>query len=139
MTPEQKIASVHIDFGKDNVLPELNDETIEKLGLSKNKPVLLKGSTIKRNLQRHIDVSDEIMQNIITEALYNPIDVFPANPNNPNYYHFASFVEVKTSDGLKMGLVLLDLDSQKAYFDIGHAYFVRSDAFERAKNKTKKD
>lgn len=140
MTAEEKIASVHIDFDKDNILPELNEDTVKKIGLSESKPVLLKSSIIRRNLQRHIDVSDEIMQNIIVEALYNPIDVFPANPSKPNYYHLASFIEVEGNDGLKMGLLLLDVDSSKKNLEIGHAYFVRSDGYERAKNKTiKKD
>ncbi|MCX4361773.1 MAG: hypothetical protein OSJ74_00075 [Clostridia bacterium] len=139
MTAEEKIASVHIDFDKDNILPELNEDTLEKIGMTESKSVLLKSSIIKRNLKRHIDVSDEIMQNIITEALYRPIDVFPANPNNPNYYHLASFIEVRENDGLKMGLVLLDIDASKKNFEIGHAYFVGSDGYERAKDKIKKD
>ena len=42
MTPAEKIASVHIDFDKDNVLPELNDGDLGKIGLKQNKPVLLK-------------------------------------------------------------------------------------------------
>ena len=138
MTPEQKIASIHIDFDKDNILPELNDDTLEKMGIKENKEVLLKSATIKRNLGKHMDVSEKTMQDIISEALYNPIDVFPANPNNPNYYHLASFVEVQDKNGLKMGLVLLDTDVSKDFFDIGHAYFVDSDGFEKALNKANK-
>lgn len=138
MTPEQKIKSVHIDFDRDNILPELNDDTLVKLGVKENRNVLLKSSVIKRNLGKHFDVSDEEMQDIITETLYNPIDVFPANPNNPNYYHLASFVEVKNKSGLKMGLVLLDTDVGKDYFEIGHAYFVNGDGFAKALNKTNK-
>lgn len=42
LTPAEKIASVHIDFNKDNILPELNDEDLEKVGSKVNKPVLLK-------------------------------------------------------------------------------------------------
>lgn len=138
MTPAEKIASVHIDFTKDNVLPELNEDTLEKLGEEKNRQVLLKSSTIKRNLGKHIDVPENVMQDIIAEALYNPIDVFPANPKNPNYYHMASFVEIKGKNGLKMGLVLLDVDKNKDYFDIGHAYFVDGDNFDKAKKKEQK-
>lgn len=138
MTPEEKIASVHIDFSNDNYLPELNDDTLEKIGLTESKPVLLKSSVIKRNLSKHMDVSDETMQRIITETLYNPIDVFPANPDNPNYFHLAAFVEVEDKNGLKIGLVLLDTDASKDYFEIGHAYFVDSDGFDKALNKAKK-
>lgn len=138
MTPAEKIASVHIDFEKDNVLPELNDDTLVKIGEKNNKNVLLKASSIKRNLGKHIDVSEEALQDIVTEALYNPIDVFPANPNNSNYYHLASFVEIQGKDGLKMGLVLLDIDKNKDYFEIGHAYFVDGRGFKNAKNKVQK-
>lgn len=138
LTPAEKIASVHIDFTRDNILPELNEDTLDKLGENSNKQVLLKASTIKRNLGRHIDVSESVMQDIICEALYNPIDVFPANPNNPNYYHLASFVEIPRKDGLKMGLVLLDIDKNKEYFDIGHAYFVDGRGFNNSKKKAQK-
>ncbi len=78
------------------------------------------------------------MENIITEALYNPIDVFPANPENLNYFHLAAFVEVEDKRGLKMGLVLLDTDVSKTEFEVGHAYYVDSDGFKRALNKTNK-
>ncbi len=138
LTPAEKIASVHIDFTKDNILPELNDDTLMKLGEKNSKSVLLKASLIKRNLGKHLDVSEKVMQEIIAEALYNPIDVFPANPDKPNYYHMASFVEIPGKDGLKMGLVLLDIDKSKEHFEIGHAYFVDGDGFEKAKNKTQK-
>lgn len=37
-----------------------------------------------------------------------------------------------------MGLVLLDIDKNKDYFEIGHAYFVDGDGFTKAKNKVQK-
>ena len=129
---------IHIDFDKDNILPKLDNKTLEKLGVKESKEVLLKSSVIKRNLGKHFDVSDETMQNIIVETLYNPIDIFPANPDNPNYYHLASFVEVEDKDGLKMGLVLLDIDISKDYFEIGHVYYVNGEGFEKSQNKAKK-
>lgn len=138
MTPAEKIASVHIDFTRDNILPELNEDTLVKIGETRNKKVLLKASSIKRNLGKHMDVSEETLQDIVTEALYNPIDVFPANPNNSNYYHLASFVEVQGKNGLKMGLVLLDIDKNKDCFDIGHAYFVDGRGFDTAYKKVQK-
>lgn len=137
MAPAEKIASVHIDFNRDNVLPELNEDTLEKMGATKSKSVLLKSSIIKRNLDKHTDVTPQAMQDIIVEALYHPIDVFPANPNKSNYYHMAAFVEIKAKDGLKMGLVLLDVDVAKENFEIGHAYFVDSKGFTKAKSKVK--
>ncbi len=35
MTPAEKIASVHIDFEKDNVLPELEETSLRKMGGSR--------------------------------------------------------------------------------------------------------
>ena len=138
MTPAQKIASVHIDFNKDNILPELNADTLEKMGLTENKNVLLKLNVIKRNLIKHADVDKKIMQDIITETLYNPIDVFPASGKNKDYYHLAQFVEIPNKNGLKIGLTLLDIDITKENFEIVHAYFVASQSFEKALKKSNK-
>ena len=138
LTPAEKIASVHIDFDRDNILPELNEDSLNKLGSTQNKKVLLKGATIKRNLGKHIDVTQDVMQDIIFQALYDPVDIFPANPSNANYYHMASFVEIPEKNGLKMGLVLLDIDKSKEYFEVGHAYFVDGKGFEKAKKKASK-
>lgn len=139
MTPEEKIASVHIDFGRDNILPELNEDTLKKIGVE-SKLILLKGDVIKRNLKKHFDVSEKVMQDIISEGLYNPVEVFAANSQKSNYFHLASFIEVPTKNGLKMGLVLLDADMTKNNFEIVHAYFVDSKGVEKAMNKTlKKD
>ncbi len=39
-----------------------------------------------------------------------------------------------------MGLVLLDIDISKDYFEIGHVYYVNGEGFEKSQNKaTKKD
>ncbi len=132
---QRKISSVHIDFTKDNVLPELNEDTIQKMGLEKNRPVLFKSETIIRNLSKHFDVEKDVYDDIISEVLYNPIDVFQASSTNPNYFHLASFVQVKDKDGLKMGLVLLDADTSKEYIEIVHAYFVSSKGYDWAKNR----
>lgn len=82
MTVEGKITRVNIDFDKDYILPELSEETLKKIGLNENKSVLLKSTIIKRDLGKHIDVSDDVMQDIITEVLYRLIDISPVNPNN---------------------------------------------------------
>lgn len=58
MTPAEKIASVHIDFDRDNILPELNEEDLPKIYVETNKPVLLKKSIIDRNAVEHADLSD---------------------------------------------------------------------------------
>ena len=86
MTPEEKIASVHIDFDRDNILPELNEEDLAKIGAEKNKHVLLKKSVIDRNRVEHSDLTDTDFELILANALYVPSEVFPANKEKP-YYH----------------------------------------------------
>ena len=63
-TAAEKIASVHIDFDKDNILPELNEEDLEKVGAKSNKPVLLKKSIIDRNKLLHDDLTDSDFEKI---------------------------------------------------------------------------
>ena len=75
ISPAEKIASVHIDFDKDNILPELNDGDLEKVGSKVNKPVLLKKGVIDRNEKRHTDVMPDT-ELVLKSALYSPSEVF---------------------------------------------------------------
>lgn len=100
MMPAEKIASVHIDFDKDNILSELNDGDLGKIGLKQNKPVLLKKSVIDRNRTEHSDLTDEDFQNVIANALYSPSEIFKANREKP-YYHFAKVIEVNSKASLR--------------------------------------
>lgn len=136
MTPEEKIASVHIDFDRDNILPELNDDTLESIGLYNNKKVLFKKGAIERNQSRHSDLTDGDVNNIVAEALYNSVETFAAHSTKP-YFHLAAFVESEISKKLKIGVVLLDVEKTKRYFEIGHVHFVRGDTYESVKKKTK--
>lgn len=136
MTPTEKIASVHIDFDRDNILPELNEEDLEKIGVKTNKPVLLKKEVIDRNRNEHPDVSKEDMEKIIGKALYSPSNVFSANTEKPNYYHFASFVELSSKSKPKIGMTLLDVDVKKDCFEIVHMYYVGLQGLQRAIEKT---
>ncbi len=137
MSPEEKIASVHIDFDRDNILPELNEEYLAKIGADKNKPVLLKKSVIDRNRTEHKDVSKDDMKKIICRALYHPDAVFAANGEKP-YYHFASFVEMSEKGKQKIGMVLLDVDKGKDNFEIVHMHYVNPDGLQRALKKANK-
>ena len=140
MTPAEKISSVHIDFSRDNLLPELNEEDLKEIGVDKNKPVLLKKDVIDRNRNEHPDVSKEDMEKIIGEALYSPSNVFSANTEKPNYFHFASFVELSSKGKPKIGITLLDVDIKKDCFEIVHMYYVGLQGLQRAIKKTiKKD
>ena len=136
MTPAEKIASVHIDFTKDNFLPELNEEDLEKVGSKVNKPVLLKKNIIDRNRIEHSDLTDDDFQNIIANALYAPSEIFSANKDKP-YYHFAKVIEVNSKGKPEIGLALLDVDENKENFEIVHAHFMEVPRFNRLKEKKK--
>lgn len=139
MTAEEKIASVHIDFDKDNILPELDKNSLKIMGAEKSKPVLLKKSTIDRNFQEHSDLTKEDFQSIIAQALYEPSEVFPANAEKP-YWHFAKLIKETSKGHSKIGLALLDIDVNKESFEVAHAHFVGAKGLVRAKNKViKKD
>lgn len=137
MSPAEKIASVKIDFWKDNILPELNDGDLVKIGVATNKPVLLKKSIIDRNAHEHPDLTQKDFETIIAQALYAPSEIFRANEKKP-YYHFAKVIEVNSKGKPEIGLALLDVDDSKDYFEVVHAHFVSSSGYQRALNKTNK-
>lgn len=132
MTPAEKIASVHIDFDKDNILPELNDGDLEKVGSKVNKPVLLKKGVIERNAKRHVDAvssTEEILKN----ALYAPSEVFRGNKDKP-YYTFVKPMRVSNRNGLdEYGIALLDVDENKDNFEIVHWHWVNQENIEKLK------
>lgn len=111
---QKKIDSIKIDFSKDNVLPRLNVEDLEKLG-KEDKPVLLKKNIIDRNAKRHPDVKPEEYNAMIGKALYASDAIIPSNkPDKPNYYNFVKYLEHDNS------VVLLELDSGKDNHEIVH-------------------
>lgn len=134
MTPAEKIASVHIDFDRDNILPELNESELQKIGVEKNKPILLKKSVIERNRKEHDDITDSDFEEIVKNALYAPSEVFPANKEKP-YYHFAKVIEINSKGKPEIGLVLLDVDNKKDNFEIVHVHFVDINGLKRYKKK----
>ena len=115
---EEKIKSVKIDFNKDNILPELNAEDLEELGVE-SKPVRLKKNIIDLNKYRHPDISSEEAVSLIALALYSPEYIVPGKREGA--YHFIS-----QSDGKDSPLVLLDIEqNEDGYFDIVHFFKVR--------------
>jgi hypothetical protein len=86
---KKKLASVNIDFTKDNILPELNRDDLAETGKVESKPILLKKSVIERNKARHSEISINKYNRIIGETLYNKDFIMKEkNPEKPNYYHF---------------------------------------------------
>lgn len=119
---QKKINSVKIDPQKDNILPELNKEEQEKLGVG-NKKVRLKKSIFERN-QKHNDVNKGDDNFIIGSGLYNPDMVLPAK--SPNYHHFISHI----GDN-KNSIVLIDVVSNGEYLDIVHYYYTKDKGVRR--------
>lgn len=113
---QAKIDSIRIEPGKDNVLPNLNEDTLEKLG-KPDKPVLLKKGVIERNAGTHSDVPLEESSRLIGEALYNPVHVLRGNAEK-DYLNFIGI------DKTRHGVVLLDVEEAKDNFEIVHWHYV---------------
>ena len=129
MSPSEKIASVHIQLDRDNILPELNEDSLSEIGLTNNKPVLVKASTIQRNLKEHSDVMPEEFDRLISEPLYSPEHIFKANDKKP-YYSFAKPMKISDKKGHAIyGVVLLDVDNNKNNFEVVHWHWARERSF----------
>ena len=131
---EEKIRKVKIDFSKDNILPELNEEDLEELGV-KSKPVLLKKSIIDRNLSQHPEVSKDDYEMLTATALYNADAIIPGNAEKP-YYNFIARVSDK-----KSSVVLLEVADNKDNFEIVHLHWAKDKqrrTLERKGNKINK-
>ena len=135
ITPAEKMASVKIDFNKDNILPELNNNELKKIGAKTNKTILVKKETIDRNKQKHSDIAEEDFEKIIKESLYKPIDVYRANEEKP-YFHFFNIVTLNSKKKPKAGLVLLEVSEKKEHFEVVHVHCIEP---KRLFNKIKKD
>jgi hypothetical protein len=106
-----KIASVKIDFDKDNILPGLNAQTLQALG-KPDKPVMLKKSIIDKNKGNHPEISESDFGKIIGQSLYNPEIVVPGNPKKP-YFNFISRVGKD-----KNTITLLEMSETKSHYEI---------------------
>lgn len=116
---EEKISKIKIDFTKDNILPELNAEDLEELGV-KSKPVLLKKTVIDRNLSQHPDVEVKDYEMMIGKALYDADAILPGNAEKP-YYNFIARVS-----GDKNSVVLLEVADNKDNFEIVHFHWAKN-------------
>ncbi len=126
LTPAEKIASVHIDFTKDNILPELEETSLRKMGVQESKPVIVKASTIARNGSVHQDVDPKDVDKLIGETLYAPEEVVAGkNPNKP-YFAFIKKIRISEKSGkTDYGTVLLDVTADNDNFEVVHWHWVR--------------
>ena len=136
LTPAEKIASVHIDFDRDNILPELNEEDLIKIGSKVNKPVLLKKKIIDRNAIHHKDAMNDTNK-IIGETLYQPSGIFPGK-SSKDYYTFIKPMRISKRNGLdEYGVVLIDVDNKNDNFEIVHWHWVNQDRIKSLKPNKK--
>ena len=134
MTPAQKMASVHIDFNKDNILPELNEDTLGKMGLKKNKPILVKISSILRNLIRHPEVKKEDFDELISKCLYDSPDIIPGKNEINKYFSLVKFVHISKKKGTQTyGVLLLDVNETLKNFEVVHWHWISADKLKSLK------
>jgi len=133
-TVSQKIASVKIERGKDSILPELNDGDWQKIGASKNKPVVVKASIFERNNSVHSDAMPD-RDKLVGEALYSPSEIF--NGNKEGYHIFAKVVRMspKNTGEPDFGTVLLDINETNENFEVVHWHYMRPKDLEKSKKK----
>jgi hypothetical protein len=120
----KKIAN--IDSSKDNVLPELNRDDLEKYN-KESKPVLLKKVVIDRNRERHPDISEAETAKLIEDTLYNSDEIIPTTSTNynNNYYHFIKYGDILDE------LTLIELSDQKSVYEIVHFFKLDRKKLER--------
>lgn len=138
---QRKISSVHIDYTKDNVLPELNKDTLQKIGIKEDKKVLLKKNIIDRNFssEHHGDLTKSDFENILKKVLYRPSRAWHSKGDVPNYIHLESYVTTGTRGKKLYGLVLIDRMDTKEYIEIVHAYYTDDKGLQRAMKKIDKN
>jgi hypothetical protein len=125
---QAKINDIRISFENDNILPELNAETLEALG-KKSKPVLLKKSVLDRNQSKHPEIGRDEYDHLLGQALYNDPSHFPG--------HRDSYVNLVTQiDGERNFLVLLEMSERKSSFEIVHMMKINDNNLRRMKKRS---
>lgn len=118
---EEKIEKLkEIDWTKDNILPNLNKDTLNKFNLE-DKPILLKKNIIEKNKLNHPDITEEEARRIIGNALYKPETILKANHEKPTYHNFISRTDDKHSD-----IVLLELSDEKENYEIINYHIIKN-------------
>ena len=123
-----KMNAVNIDFAKDNILPEINKENAEELGVE-ILPIRLKQSIIERNRGRHPEVDPRVEKALLATALYAPDNT--AAGKGKGYIHFAKHIGNKNNS-----LVLLDMErTEDGFYDIVHYYFINDNRRKKVMNE----
>ena len=125
---QKKIDSIHIDFEKDNILPELNAEDLTELGKD-SKPVLLKKVIIERNLLRHPEIDKNEYDYLLGQALYNTPAYFAGLKEN--YINLVCKINDKDNS-----LVLIEMSENKINFEIIHLIKINDNNLRRMKKRS---
>lgn len=125
---QEKANSINIDLKQNNILPKLDNNALDILK-SPNKDVLLKINIIKRNKERHPDLT-EADNNIILGSLYKYNQILQ-DKKKTNYFHFIQrFGEINY-------VVLLDNTQTKNNFEVVHYHKINNKNLEKLINKNK--
>lgn len=125
---QEKANSINIDLKQNNILPKLDNNALDILK-SPNKDVLLKINIIKRNKERHPDLT-EADNNIILGSFYKYNQILQ-DKKKTNYFHFIQrFGEINY-------VVLLDNTQTKNNFEVVHYHKINNKNLEKLINKNK--
>lgn len=125
---QEKADSININPKQNNILPKLDNNALNILN-STNKNVLLKENIIKRNEERHPDLT-ESDNNSILGSLYKYNQILQ-DKKKTNYFHFIQrFGELNY-------IVLLDNTNTKENFEVVHYHKINNKNLEKLINKNK--
>lgn len=113
---KEKMKSIDIKVGKNNIFPAMNKSEAEDLGV---KPLLfrLKETTLNRQ-DKHHKLNKRKAEIIIATALYNPEFIGGLRENG-----YINFISSLSPD--RNTLALVDLrESPEGYYDIVHYFFL---------------
>ena len=111
-----KMEKVKLDPSKDNILPELNEDTLEELEIDP-LPIRVKKDIIARNKEHHSEIGEEETNLILASALYAPEQ--KAKAKGGGYIHFTK--KIGDDDNT---LVMVDFERNEGYYDAVHYFFV---------------
>ena len=116
-------------------LPELPKNVAAAIGTD-GKPVVIKKNILKRNTERHPDVSPSQSRGILKAALYTP-NLYGQNQRASRPYNWV-LISVKGKDG-RNKLVLLEVNHSKDFAEIVHWHFVEERAIEKIKKQAERE
>ena len=129
----EKQAMVNIDFTKDNYLPRLNKEDLRELN-KKDKPVIASKRMLDRNKKVHPDIAEEEYNILLTNGLYTPQYILPANQNKLSYFHFIGNIEDNKNSG-----VIGKLSETKENYEIVHIQKLRNKSVNKIRRRDDKN